>query len=226
MRLSAFYAAIFLVTGIQLPFWPVWLSSRGLTARDIGLLLAAAIWGKVLAAPAIRAIADRTRHRHLLMAALAGAAIAAYAGLLPASSWWLLILLNLVALTAQSALMPLGDAVTLAAVRSQGVDYGRIRLWGSVSFIVASIASGAALASSSGNGVLPLVLVASMLVLLACLGVPQIGPMRSSQRAAGLRTVAGDLSFWVLTLSGSALQASHQVYYGFGTLYWRSLHLS
>jgi len=121
----------------------------------------------------------------LLMAALAGAAIAAYAGLLPASSWWLPILLNLVALTAQSALMPLGDAVTLAAVRSQGLDYGRIRLWGSVSFIVASIASGAALASSSGNAVLPLVLVASMLVLLACLGVPQIGPMRSSERAAG-----------------------------------------
>ena len=38
--------------------------------------------------------------------------------------------------------------------------------------------------------------------------------------------MAGDLSFWVLTLSGSALQASHQVSYGFGTLYWRSLHLS
>ena len=50
-RLSAFYAAIFLVTGIQLPFWPVWLASRGLTAREIGVLLAAAIWVKVLATP-------------------------------------------------------------------------------------------------------------------------------------------------------------------------------
>src|SRR6516162_1247481 len=29
-RLSAFYATIFLVTGIRLPFWPVWLVSRGL----------------------------------------------------------------------------------------------------------------------------------------------------------------------------------------------------
>jgi MFS transporter, PPP family, 3-phenylpropionic acid transporter len=43
MRLSAFYGAIFLVTGIQLPFWPVWLSSRGFTASEIGMLLAAAI---------------------------------------------------------------------------------------------------------------------------------------------------------------------------------------
>jgi PPP family 3-phenylpropionic acid transporter len=65
---------------------------------------------------------------------------------LPAGSFWLLISLNLIALTAQSALMPLGDTITLAAGRSGGLDYGRIRLSGSVSFIFASIASGAALA--------------------------------------------------------------------------------
>jgi PPP family 3-phenylpropionic acid transporter len=226
MRLSAFYTAIFSVTGIQLPFWPVWLTSRGLTAREIGILLAAAIWVKVLATPAIGAIADKTGRPQLLMAALALAALAAYAGLLPAAGWWPLILLNLVALTAQSALMPLGDAITLAAVRSQGLDYGRIRLWGSVSFIIASITTGATLASSTGNGVLPLVLAASALVLLARLGIPPSGPMRSKGRATGLRSVAGDPRFWVLILSESALQASHQVYYGFGTLYWRSLHLT
>ena len=178
LRLSAFYAATFLVTGIQLPFWPIWLASRGLTAREIGVLLAAAIWVKVLATPAIGALADKTGGRRVLMGALAAAALAAYAGLLSAGSFWLLISLNLVALTAQSALMPLGDTITLAAVRSEGLDYGRIRLWGSVSFIFASIASGAALASSSGERVLPLVLGASALVLLACLRSPVDPPSR------------------------------------------------
>src|ERR1700730_1880197 len=226
MRLSAFYAASFLVTGIQLPFWPVWLASRGLTAREIGVLLAAAIWVKVLATPAIGALADKTGGRHVLMGALAAAALAAYAGLLSAGSFWLLILLNLVALTAQSALMPLGDTMTLGAVRSEGLDYGRIRLWGSVSFIVASIASGAALASSSGERVLPLVLGASALVLLACLCVPSIRPVKGGARIAGIGSVAGDPRFWVFILAASALQASHQVYYGFGTLYWRSLDFS
>jgi PPP family 3-phenylpropionic acid transporter len=226
LRLSAFYAATFLVTGIQLPFWPVWLASRGLTAREIGVLLAAAIWVKVLATPAIGALADKTRGRHVLMGALAAAALAAYAGLLSAGSFWLLILLNLIALTAQSALMPLGDTITLGAVRSEGLDYGRIRLWGSVSFIVASIASGAALASSSGERVLPLVLGASVLVLLACLYVPSIRPVEGGARIAGIGAVAGDPRFWVFILAASALQASHQVYYGFGTLYWRSLDFS
>jgi PPP family 3-phenylpropionic acid transporter len=226
MRLSAFYAATFLVTGIQLPFWPIWLASRGLTAREIGVLLAAAIWVKVLATPAIGALADKTGGHRVLMGVLAAAALAACAGLLSAGSFWLLITLNLVALTAQSALMPLGDTITLGAVRSEGLDYGRIRLWGSVSFIFASIASGAALASTSGERVLPLVLGASVLVLFACLCLPSIRPLEGTRRIAGIRAVAGDLRFWIFILAASALQASHQVYYGFGTLYWRSLDFS
>lgn len=226
LSLSAFYAATFLVTGIQLPFWPVWLASRGLTAREIGVLLAGAIWVKVLATPAIGALADKMGGRRMLMGALAAAALAAYAGLLPAGTFWLLILLNLVALTSQSALMPLGDTITLAAARSEGLDYGRIRLWGSVSFIFASIASGATLASSSGERVLPLVLGASVLVLLACLFIPTIRPVEGAARIVGIRAVAGDLRFWIFILAATALQASHQVYYGFGTLYWRALGFS
>jgi PPP family 3-phenylpropionic acid transporter len=43
---------------------------------------------------------------------------------------------------------------------------------------------------------------------------------------AGIRAVAGDARLWILIASSAALQASHQVYYGFGTLYWRSLGFS
>jgi MFS transporter, PPP family, 3-phenylpropionic acid transporter len=216
------------VAGIQLPFWPIWLAARGLTAREIGIVLAAAIWAKVLATPIIGVIADRSRARRAVMAALAAAAVASYAGLSSASSFRVLISLNLVALTAQSALMPLGDTITLAVARSDGLDYGRIRLWGSVSFIFASLASGAVLASLSAEEVLPLVLGASALLLLACLAVPPLlhhlttGP----RRIAGIGAFAGDLRFWVFVAAASALQSSHQVYYGFGTLYWRSLDFS
>ena len=115
-RLSAFYAAIFLVAGIQLPFWPIWLAARGLTAREIGIVLAAAIWAKVLATPVIGAIADRSGTRRAVMAALAATALASYAALSSAASFWVLISLNLVALTTQSALMPLGDTVSLADI--------------------------------------------------------------------------------------------------------------
>ena len=115
--------------------------------------------------------------------------------------------------------------ITLGAVRSEGLDYGRIRLLGPGAYR-RLIASGAALASSSGERVLPLVLGGSVLVLLACLYVPSIRPVEGGARIAGIGAVAGDPRFWVFILAASALQASHQVYYGFGTLYWRSLDFS
>jgi MFS transporter, PPP family, 3-phenylpropionic acid transporter len=96
-----------------------------------------------------------------------------------------------------------------------------------VSFILASLASGAVLSSTSGEQVLPLVLGASALVLLACLGVPRLRhPPGTAKPIAGMRAIAGDAKFWLFVAAASALQASHQVYYGFGTLYWRSLGFS
>src|SRR5213082_701443 len=148
-RLGAFYAASFLVVGIQTPFWPVWLAGRGLDAPEIALLFAAGIWAKVIATPLIGGLADRLGRRRGVMVALAAMACITYAALWPAWGFWPLLWLNLVAGVAQSALMPLGDSITLAAVRGARLDYGRIRVWGSVSFIVAALGSGILLAGIS-----------------------------------------------------------------------------
>lgn len=232
VRLALFYAASFLVVGIQLPFWPVWLSSRGLDAHDIALVFAAAIWAKVIAAPLIGIVADRLGRR-AVMIALAATAAAGYLGLWPAAGFAAILTVNLVAGVAQASLMPIGDSLTLAAVRDHGVDYGRVRVWGSVSFIAAAIGSGAVLAAALPFGrpaetVLPLVIAASGLLLLACIATPEpSGVAQSPQRRwAALGRLARDRRFWLFVATAAALQASHQVYYGFGTLYWQSLGFS
>src|SRR5438067_4600973 len=230
-RLGAFYAASFLVVGIQTPFWPVWLAGRGLDAQEIAALFAAGIWAKVAATPLIGAAADRLGNRRGVMAALATVACLAYAALWPAWGFWPLLWLNLVAGVAQSALMPLGDSITLAAVRGASLDYGRIRVWGSLSFIVAAIGSGALLAGNSapaipGNSVLALVLAASALLLIACLWIPPAPAATGRSRWAALGRFAADRRFWLFVASGSALESNHQLYYGFGTLYWRELGFS
>jgi PPP family 3-phenylpropionic acid transporter len=229
--LGAFYAASFLVVGIQLPFWPVWLAGRGLDAQAIALLFAAAIWAKVVATPVIGALADRLGRPRAVMVALAAIACLGYAALWRAEGFWPLLWLNLVAGVAQSALMPLGDSITLAAVRGARLDYGRIRVWGSISFIIAAVGSGWLLGGPStaapDNTVLVLVLAASVTLLLACLAVPSApaGPVAGSRWRA-LGEFAADRRFWLFVASGAALQSSHQLYYGFGTLYWRELGFS
>ena len=71
---------------------------------------------------------------------------------------------------------------------------------------------------------------ASALLTLACRGLPSPGlpvevPFRGRE-ATGMLRLAGDRRFWIFVATASALQASHQVYYGFGSLYWRSLGFS
>ena len=67
----------------------------------------------------------------------------------------------------------------------------------------------------------------SALVLLACLGLPPRPlPSGDPMGRAGMHGIAGDVRFWIFVAAASALQASHQLYYGFGTLRWRSLRLS
>ena len=231
VRLAAFYAASFLIVGIQLPFWPVWLSGRGLDASEIATVFAAALWAKVAVTPAIGALADRLGGRRAVMVGLAATALGFYVALLPAAGFWPILWLSLAAGVAQSALMPLGDSITLAAVRERGFDYGRIRVWGSVSFIVAALASGLILAvlpgAAPGNRVLWLVLGGIALLLGACLALPPAGsPLAATARWAALAGFAANRRFWLFVVSASALQSSHQLYYGFGTLYWRRLGFS
>lgn len=231
-RLGVFYAAVFLVGGIQLPFWPVWLAGRGLDARQIAIVFAAAIWAKVAATPAIGALCDRLGSRRAVMVLLALLACGFYAGLWPVWGFGLLLGFNLAAGAAQSALLPLGDSIAVAAVREEDLDYGRVRVWGSIAFIAGSIGGGVALAWTpalrGGNAVLGLVLAASVVLVAACLFVPRGGRAAASQRArwAALGQLAGNRRFWLFVVSAAALQSSHQLYYGFGTLYWHRLGFS
>jgi PPP family 3-phenylpropionic acid transporter len=72
-----------------------------------------------------------------------------------------------------------------------------------------------------------LVLLASAVLFLACLAIPRSEAVRAVRsRWAALGGLVGDRRFWLFVVSAAALQASHQLYYGFGTLYWRQLGFS
>ena len=230
LRLSAYYAATFLIVGIKTPFWPVWLAGRGFGPREIALQFAAALWVGIATTPLLGALADRLDRRRAVMIALCAVAITGYASLWGAHAFWTVLALALMTATAQTALMPIGDSITLAAVRDRGIDYGRVRVWGSVSFIAAAIASGAVLSGAAAgpngdNSVLALVLFASVTLFAACIAIPASGRAVGSWRGAA-GGFARDRRFWQFVGVAAALQASHQVLYGFGTLYWRSLGFS
>jgi PPP family 3-phenylpropionic acid transporter len=59
-RVAALYAGLFMLGGIQLPYFPLWLKVKGLDAQQIGIVLAAPMVVRLFAIPAAARIAEHT----------------------------------------------------------------------------------------------------------------------------------------------------------------------
>ncbi len=209
----------------MLPFWPLWLESRGMGPAEIGILIGAAFWAKVVTNPLIGGLVDRRGDRRRPMIALAAACLASYALFAVAEGFWALLGVSVLAGVFLSALLPLGESLTMRTAHERGFDYGRVRLWGSISFILAAALGGRLLEGRAPDIVLWLILAALGATVLACVVMPDI---RLTPAGHGTRPVWRLLRnpVFVLFLAATGLlQASHAVYYGFATLHWRAAGL-
>lgn len=225
-RLGLFFAALFLVAGVQLPFWPVWLSGRGLDAAEIGALLAVGQWAKVAAIPLVGMIADHNGDRRSIMFALAAGSFVGFLFCLPDHGFVGLMLLNTATGICLAALIPLGDSLALAVANDGQLDYGRVRLWGTLGFIAATLAGGHFLAGRGAEAVLRLLLGATALTTVACMLLPRIRVPARVNLDAGWSPLPVSRKLVVFLAAATLIQASHGVYYLFGTLHWQSLGFS
>lgn len=225
-RLGLFYFVAFAMVGIHLPFWPVWLQSRGLGAAEIGLVLSAGVWVKVISNPAVAVLADRLGERKRPMIALSVLALAAMSLFIWAEGFLALAAVTALATVFLSGLAPLGENLTLMSVYERKLDYGRIRLWGSISFIAAASGGGWLLAGRPADLVLWLVLGALACLVVACLALPDVRPRQAGRRSAPLRRLLRQPTFLLFLAGAGLVQSSHAVLYGFGTLHWRALGYS
>jgi len=225
-RLSFLYGSIFLAIGILLPFWPLWLSAKGMSSSQIGLLLAAGMLVRAFATPFITQLGDRGGRRDRTLALVGWAALAAYAAFSVAHGFWALLAATIVATMFFSALIPMGDALTMQKVQAGMLVYGRVRLWGSLSFIAASALAGQVVAGRSESTILWLVLGALSVTVLACHLAPKTEAPGAAPPGRAVPTLLRDRRFVGFALCASLLQASHGVYYGFAALHWRAAGLN
>jgi MFS transporter, PPP family, 3-phenylpropionic acid transporter len=233
-RIGAFFGALFLIYGVHLPFLPLWLEWRGLSPGDISIVVAAPYFLRVAVSPTVAFAADRTQQHHRFIIVLAFLSVA-MAALLSRAHGFMGLLLAAIGLSlSMTTIMPLTEVIAVRAVRHQGCDYGRMRLWGSLTFILASF-SGAWVIGQLGVGaVVWMVLIGCLLTGLASLFLPaDKGPGKAAAvgvrgRLAGeevpsLRIVldlAGTPVFLLFLVACGASQAAHATYYAFGSIHW------
>mgnify|MGYP002713053514 CR=1 FL=1 len=215
------FVALFAAGGIVLPFWPYWLGSQGFSANEVALVLAVCTAARVVLAPGISAIADASGNRKRVLFLVA---LAFLCGLVPffnLSGFWSILLLWTVVGTLFTTMIPMSDSLSVVATKQLGLDYGRARLWGSLSFIVVSTAAGWFLSGRSADAVLWMLMLAAAVICCAVLLLPNLKTPTTTGKAAMAFAEAlrqpGFLGFLGVT---SMLLASHAVLYGFGTLHW------
>ncbi|MGD1935740.1 MAG: MFS transporter [Candidatus Phaeomarinobacter sp.] len=230
-RYAFAYGAIFLGMGTFLPYFPVWLESRGLSAYEIGLLFSLSGVVRMGTMPVIAYVADRAGAPVRVLRLLTAVTLVANVAYLATGSFWPILAVLMVMTVFGPPIMPMTDALAMRDSEAGKLVYGRARAWGSVAFIVANVGVGAALGSLGPDLVVWAIVFAGALNVAAYFllsdrhGVGEISGMGRVDIASALRLVRSPV-FLIFALAAASVQATHAVYYAFGTLHWQSLGLS
>ena len=212
-------AAVFANFGIQAPYFPLWLGKRGLSASEIALVMSAPLFLRLAISPWIGALADRRPDRRGLIAGLVLISMACAVLLLFAHGFWPIFLLATIMLLAFQPVQPVVDATVGLLVR-HGIarDFGRIRLWGSVSFAIVAMVAGWMLEHGSIEMVFGVLIGLQAMTIAAAWLLPLVpSPDKPVETPAFLPWKRPDLMF---VFGGIALiNASQAMYFGFGTVH-------
>jgi len=235
VRLSIFYGFLFLSIGVFVTFWPVWLQSQDLSAGDIGLLLGSGTVLKIIGSPIIARLVDRSGARRKAIIILSLLSLAAVALFFVAEGYLALFAATVILAFFFSPLVPLSDNLTLMAAASGKVDYGRVRLWGSVAYAVAAILGGIWLQGKSEDWILWLVFGTTALIFASSLLLPKVATSAVKATSQSQMSPVPPMPilpllrsriFWMFLLGAGLAQGSHVMFYGFSTIHWQSVGIS
>ena len=228
LRIALMYFAIFMSTGLHLPYFPLWLEYRALTPTEISIVLSMPLFVRVIAAPLVSMLADKSSDRaHVLSAAAVMAALIAAFYFVPFGFAGILAV-SLLLSPPWTSQIPLADTIALSGVRRYGIDFARMRVWGSISFLLTSFFAGIII-QRIGEHIIPWALLAAL--TLACatsFAVPRIGrPRRISPLSdidiANAGRALRRPAFVTFLIATGITQASHAYGYSFSAIYWKSI---
>jgi PPP family 3-phenylpropionic acid transporter len=226
--IEVFYFCHYLAVGVYMTFLPAYFRGLGLSGRQLSTVFTVTPLFALVIPLAWAYLADRTRRHDRVIQIVAGGAFLAFVPLLFARRFpailggWAGYALFTVALGG------LADAFAVARVRA-GAVYGRLRVWGSVGYVVAAVGVGGLLTARGGavDGMAPL----AMWLALGCAFAAALslrGPGESTVhlRLRNVRTLLADRSLQ-LTLIVAALHwaclSPYHLYFG---VYLRDLGLT
>ena len=224
-KFSLVYFSIFMVIGINAPFFPLWLSSKGFEERYIAFILSAAVLTKLVVNPFFAGLGDKYGNRKIPMLYLSFLASLILLSLNFVTALYTLAILSIFSWALFAPLMPLTESITTTALKKYKFDYGKTRLWGSVAFIIVAFFGGLIIEEHGLKYVPILMSLGAILVFISICFMPTIKSLPARHKITTL-SLLSNRNFFPFLLACGAIQSSHGIYYGFSTIYWKSIGLS
>lgn len=215
---------------MQLPFLPLWLHAKGLTAAEIALVIGGMTASRIVATPLAAFIADKYRNRRMVIICCGFASFFGYLLFASADGFWLIFAAALLVSLCIAPIFPLVEGFSIDGSAVHGLDYGRLRLWASLGFLAGNLGAGALLLYLPIAPLIYLIAAAQAVSALVALLLPADPerdklvhrPGQAANLAGAARVLMGG-SFVVFLAAISLGQASHAMLYAFAPVHWDSL---
>ena len=228
--LSLYFISFFFIWGVFLPFWGIWLSGQGVSSESIGLLFSMGLLLRFVSNLTLLPRVSSAKSTLRLLRFLGFFSVFAFVFLLFFNGYIWLAAITLMVNFMMEPLAPLGDLVGTRLVNQIQLDYGRVRLWGSFSFIVGSTSVGWLIVDSGNDVILWLIIAAALIMwLISLLNLsPQLHDqvVSSTEKKQSLFSLFKRPNVLLFLIIVGAIQGSHGAFYAFGTIHWNEIGLS
>jgi PPP family 3-phenylpropionic acid transporter len=209
---------------VYLPYFSLYLSHLGYAGWQIGAVTGMQPALRWVAAIAWAYAADRWRVRHRLLVATAFFGALFFVPLLVVRDFHAVLAVMAGIALLHGSMIPMLDATVMDHLGALGGDYGRLRLWGSVSFVLGALGSAPLVHAFSPKVVPLLLLVPSVLIPAALWRLPRAQLGHAVHFQPPWRLVTPPLALFLAT--AFLLQMSCGAWQGFFALHTAALGLS
>ncbi|MGD9279535.1 MAG: MFS transporter [Desulfobacterales bacterium] len=216
------YFLYFGVLGIFLPFFNLYCYHLGFSGFRIGILSAVRSVALVLFPLIWGALADRLNARRPIYILCCFCSALIWMLYLFTTDFWPMLAITIFYGMFFSPIISFLEAFTMDILGKEKKSYGRIRVWGSISFIAAVLVLGKIIDLYSVEIIVVLILAGSLMLSVISTQVPVLQIAKRKRLAAGAKSLL-DRHVVVFLFCAFLMLVSHGAYYGFFSIHLENL---
>ena len=218
-RLSRFYFFYYFFVGSFVPYWGIYLQSENFSPSSIGILLSLFQISRIVAPNFWGWLADHTGYRVKWIKLTSFLGLIGFIGVFWAKGFfWIFLVMSALSLFTSSTL-PLAESLTLAHLATTDGHYSRIRLWGSIGFIVASLFLGYLIDLQGINILLWVLLIAQAIIFFLSNTIPETQDIQHKTNDLSIWKIIKTPSVIALLVGCTLMVSAHGVLYNFYSIY-------